>query len=122
MRAAILLGLVLSAATHADPLTEAMAELQPSSLGAAEQRAELAWFARAGEPFRGVQVRVIADGHHRHDLAGIQEQSQRALRDDRSLDAVSLVVDAGNLRRKAGIVGVWADLELAHRQAVTPPP
>ncbi len=61
MRAAILLGLVLSAATHADPLTEAMAELQPSSLGAAEQRAELAWFARAGEPFRGVQVRVIAE-------------------------------------------------------------
>lgn len=62
MRAAILLGLLLSAATHAaDPVTEVMAELQPSSLGAAEQRAELAWFAEAGEPFRGVQVRVIAE-------------------------------------------------------------
>jgi glycerol transport system substrate-binding protein len=62
MRAAILLGLLLSAATHAaDPLQEAMAELQPSSLSAAEQRAELAWFAEAGRPFRGMQVRVIAE-------------------------------------------------------------
>ena len=62
MRAAILLGLTLSAATHAaDPLEQTMAELQPSSLSAAEQRAELAWFAEAGQPFRGVQVRVIAE-------------------------------------------------------------
>ena len=52
MRAAILLGLMLSAATHAaDPLQEAMAELQPSSLAVAAQRAELAWFAEAGKPF-----------------------------------------------------------------------
>ena len=62
MRAAILLGLLLSAATHAaDPLQEAMAELQPSSLSLTEQRAELAWFAAAGQPFAGVQVRVIAE-------------------------------------------------------------
>ena len=62
MRAAILLGLMLSAATHAaDPLQEAMAELQPSSLAVAEQRAELAWFAEAGKPFAGTQVRVISE-------------------------------------------------------------
>lgn len=62
MRAAILLGLMLSTATHAaDPLQEAMAELQPSSLAVAEQRAELAWFAKAGKPFAGTQVRVISE-------------------------------------------------------------
>ena len=62
MRAAILLGLMLSAATHAaDPLQEAMAELQPSSLAVAAQRAELAWFAEAGKPFAGTQVRVISE-------------------------------------------------------------
>ncbi|MGL4317726.1 MAG: ABC transporter substrate-binding protein [Pseudomonas sp.] len=62
MRAALWLGLLLSAATHAaDPLQEAMAELQPSSLSAAAQRAELSWFAEAGKPFAGVQVRVIAE-------------------------------------------------------------
>lgn len=62
MRAAILLGLMLSAATHAaDSLQEAMAELQPSSLAVAAQRAELAWFAEAGKPFAGTQVRVISE-------------------------------------------------------------
>lgn len=62
MRVAMWLGLCLSAATHAaDPVQEAMAELQPSSLAAAEQRAELAWFAAAGQPFAGVQVRVISE-------------------------------------------------------------
>lgn len=62
MRAAILLGLMLSTASHAaDPLQEAMAELQPSSLAAAEQRSELAWFAEAGKPFAGLQVRVISE-------------------------------------------------------------
>ena len=72
MRAAILLGLMLSAATHAaDSLQEAMAELQPSSLAVAAQRAELAWFAEAGKPFAGPLVRGQRAGAavqppHRH--------------------------------------------------------
>ncbi|MEO4048907.1 ABC transporter substrate-binding protein [Pseudomonas sp. CAU 1711] len=63
MRAAILLGLLLGVASHvtADPLQEAMAELQPSSLNQAAQRAELAWFAEAGKAFAGMQVRVISE-------------------------------------------------------------
>ena len=31
-------------------------ELQPSSLSEAEQLAELAWFTRAAEPFRGIEM------------------------------------------------------------------
>lgn len=67
MRAAILLGLMLSAATHAaDSLQEAMAELQPSTLAVAEQRAELAWFAEASKPFAGTEVRVISERIRTH--------------------------------------------------------
>ncbi|MBB1518235.1 ABC transporter substrate-binding protein [Aquipseudomonas guryensis] len=62
MRSVMWLVLLFSTLTHAaNPLQEAIAELQPSSLAAAEQRAELAWFAAAGKPFAGVQVRVIAE-------------------------------------------------------------
>jgi len=45
----------------ADPLRLAMDELQPSTLSPAEQRAELQWFVEAAKPFRGMQIRVIAE-------------------------------------------------------------
>nr|WP_298173477.1 ABC transporter substrate-binding protein [uncultured Pseudomonas sp.] len=64
MHSAIGLALLFSTAAYAyaaDPLQAALDELQPSSLSASEQRAELAWFVEASEPFQGVQVRVIAE-------------------------------------------------------------
>lgn len=62
MRSAMWLVLLFSTFAHAaTPLQEAIAELQPTSLPAAAQRAELAWFADAGKPYAGVQVRVIAE-------------------------------------------------------------
>ena len=62
MRSAMWLVLLFSTFAHAaNPLQEAIAELQPTSLPAAAQRAELAWFADAGKPYAGVQVRVIAE-------------------------------------------------------------
>jgi glycerol transport system substrate-binding protein len=64
-------GLILLFSTVAyayaeDPLQAALNELQPSSLSAGEQRAELAWFVEASKPFQGVQVRVIAERIHTH--------------------------------------------------------
>jgi glycerol transport system substrate-binding protein len=69
MYSAILLALLLSVAAYTyaeDPLQSALSELQPSSLSASEQRAELAWFVEASKPFQGVQVRVIAERIHTH--------------------------------------------------------
>ena len=62
MRGVICLAWYLSAAVQAaEPMQAALDELQPSSLTAAEQRAELQWFVEAAKPFQGVQVRVIAE-------------------------------------------------------------
>jgi glycerol transport system substrate-binding protein len=64
MQAMIGLVLLFGAAVYAyaeNPLQAALDELQPSSLSAAEQRAELAWFVEASKPFQGLQVRVIAE-------------------------------------------------------------
>ena len=76
MRAAILLGLMLSAATHAaDSLQEAMAELQPSSLAVAAQRAELAWFADQQE--RNRRARPVLRHYRWRTLPGQVRGSDR---------------------------------------------
>lgn len=61
-----LTGLLSSAALAADPMQAALDELQPSTLSVAEQRAELAWFVEAAKPFRGMQIRVIAENIDTH--------------------------------------------------------
>lgn len=43
-----------------------MAELQPSSLSAEQQRRELQWFVEAAQPFRGMTVRVVSENIHTH--------------------------------------------------------
>ena len=44
-----------------------LAEFQPSSLSADEQRAELAWFTRAAEPFRGMRISVVSETLTTHE-------------------------------------------------------
>lgn len=62
MRIAIGMALYLSGVALAgEPLANAMAELQPSSLSRDAQQAELQWFIEAARPFQGVQIRVIAE-------------------------------------------------------------
>ena len=60
------------------------------------------------------QVWVVADGHHGHDLAAVEEQRQRLLRDDGSIDAPPLVIEARHGDGQAGIVGRRADGEFLH--------
>ena len=42
------------------------AEFQPSTLSADEQLAELAWFTRAAEPFRGLSIKVVSEALTTH--------------------------------------------------------
>ena len=51
---------------------------------------------------------MVADRHHRDDLAPVQEQGQRPLGDDRGLDRPALLVDAGDPSGQARIVGIGA--------------
>ena len=62
----------------------------------------------------GEQVRMIPDRHHRDDLAGVEEQGQRALGDDSGLDRVAVLVEAGNGLGKARVVRVGRQVEFAH--------
>ena len=57
---------------------------------------------------------MVADRHHRDDLAAVQEQSQRPLHDDRGLDCLALVVDAGDSAGQPRIVGLRADGKFLH--------
>jgi len=59
-------------------------EFQPSTLSAEEMRAELEWFAKAARPFRGMEIKSVAEGIRTHqwesevltkafeDITGIQ--------------------------------------------------
>ncbi|MGI9326673.1 MAG: extracellular solute-binding protein, partial [Pseudomonadales bacterium] len=42
-------------------------EFQPSTLSAAEQRAELAWFTAAAKPFRGMSINVVSETLTTHE-------------------------------------------------------
>ncbi len=69
MRSGVFLWLLLfqlPALFAAEPLEQAMAELQPSSLSAQLQRRELQWFVEASRPFRGMTVRVVSESIHTH--------------------------------------------------------
>ncbi len=57
---------ISTAALAGDPLESALAELQPSTLDAPAQRAELTWFVEASRPLQGLQVRVIAERINTH--------------------------------------------------------
>ena len=58
--------------------------------------------------------RMIADRHHRHDLAPVQEQGQRPFGDDRGLDRLAVLIDSGNPPGQARIVGVGPYREFLH--------
>lgn len=45
-----------------------LAEFQPSTLSADAQRAELAWFTRAAEPFRGMRISVVSETLTTHEF------------------------------------------------------
>ena len=69
MRSGVFLWLLvfqLPALFAAEPLEQAMTELQPSSLPAELQRRELQWFVEASRPFRGMTVRVVSESIHTH--------------------------------------------------------
>ncbi len=69
MRSGVFLWLLvfqLPALFAAEPLEQAMTELQPSSLSAELQRRELQWFVEASRPFRGMTVRVVSENIHTH--------------------------------------------------------
>ncbi|WP_118135596.1 ABC transporter substrate-binding protein [Oceanicella sp. SM1341] len=42
-------------------------EFQPSSLSEAEQKAEMEWFMKAAEPFRGMDIRVVSETIATHE-------------------------------------------------------
>ncbi len=60
------------------------------------------------------QIGAVADGHHRHDLAGIEEQGQRAFGDDGRHHLAAVLVDARHADGQARVVGGGADLEFLH--------
>src|SRR5689334_11722899 len=53
------------AATAADRL--AAGEFQPSTLTPEEQKAELAWFTKAAEPYRGLEISVVSETITTHE-------------------------------------------------------
>ena len=61
----------------------------------------------------GEHVRMIANGHHRDDLAAIQKQRQRAFHGDRSLDRIAVLIDSRNAlgQLRVGRIGPRAGLQ-----------
>ena len=57
---------------------------------------------------------MIADRHHRDDLAPVEEQRQRSLHNNSSLYHPPLVIDAGDGAGQLRIVGLRADGEFLH--------
>ena len=57
---------------------------------------------------------MIADRHHRDDLAPVEEQGQRPLDDDGGLDRLAVLVDAGDAPGQARVVGVGPYREFLH--------
>ncbi len=57
---------------------------------------------------------MVADRHHRDDLAPVEKQGQRPLHDDRGLDRPSLLIDADDRTSKPRIIRLRADGEFLH--------
>src|SRR5689334_3384426 len=78
------------------------------SVSADDNGLELVVIIDAGDPILGPQhilieqiadrevIGMIADCHHRDDLAAIEEQSQRTLHDNRGLNPSAFVIDTGD--------------------------
>jgi hypothetical protein len=78
------------------------------SIGAYHDRLEFFVVFDTGDPVGRLQhvlieqipdreiIRVIADRHHRDDLASVEKQGHRALHHDGGLHGRALVVDAGD--------------------------
>src|SRR5260370_14039893 len=57
---------------------------------------------------------MIADRHHRDDLAPVEEQGERPLHDDSGVDPPSFVIDAGDGAGQPRVVGPGPDGEFFH--------
>jgi hypothetical protein len=57
---------------------------------------------------------MVADRHHRDDLAPVQKQGQRPLHDDGGLDLPPLMIYAGDGAGQSRIIGLRADREFLH--------
>ncbi len=62
------------------------------------------------------KIGMIADRHHRDDLAAVEEQGQRPLHDDRCLDLRTVMIDAGDGSGQPRIIGLGTDGEFFHRR------
>ncbi|MBK0400232.1 carbohydrate ABC transporter substrate-binding protein [Limibaculum sp. M0105] len=54
-------------AQDASAIDEIIAEMQPSVLSEAEQRAELEWFMEAAKPFAGMEIKVVSETITTHE-------------------------------------------------------
>jgi len=68
--AAAVIALMAGPAMAQDPaaIDEIIAQMQPSTLSEAEQRAELEWFVKAAEPFRGMEIKVVSETITTHEF------------------------------------------------------
>ena len=57
---------------------------------------------------------MVADRHHRDDLAAVEKQGQRPLHDDGRRDRAAFVVDAGDGAGQPRVVGLRTDGEFLH--------
>ncbi|MDT8343303.1 MAG: ABC transporter substrate-binding protein [Thermohalobaculum sp.] len=54
-------------AQEAGAVDRLLAEFQPSAISEADQRAELDWFVKAAEPFRGMEIKVVSETITTHE-------------------------------------------------------
>ena len=54
-------------AQEAGVIDRLIGEFQPSALSEAEQRAELEWFQKAAEPYRGMEIKVVSETIATHE-------------------------------------------------------
>jgi hypothetical protein len=57
---------------------------------------------------------MIADRHHRDDLAPVEEQGERPLHDDGGVDPPPFVIDADDGARQSRVVGPRPDSKFFH--------
>ena len=48
-------------------ITKWMAEFQPTTLSKEDQKKELEWFAKAAEPFKGMEINVVSETITTHE-------------------------------------------------------
>ncbi|MCL5775913.1 ABC transporter substrate-binding protein [Limibaculum sp. FT325] len=54
-------------AQEAGAIDRLLAEFQPAAISEADQRAELEWFIKAAEPFRGMEIKVVSETITTHE-------------------------------------------------------